>query len=84
MSQREVTYLSYLETNEPPWSAVFDPDGRLWCVLPYPEEPVLVFEPRGDSTNLTVSAIEEVIYATTVYFPRFSEDHKKVFFSDQS
>ena len=57
MSQREVTPLPSLETNEPPWSAVFDLAGRLWCVQPCPEEPVLVFEPRGDSPNLTVCKI---------------------------
>jgi len=67
VSEREVTSLPSLEMNEPPWSAVFDPAGRLWCVQPYPEEPVLVFEPRGDSPNLTVCKIQEAIYATTVF-----------------
>jgi len=57
VSEREVTSLPSLETNEPPWSAVFDPAGRLWCVQPYPEEPVLVFEPRGDSPNLTYAKL---------------------------
>nr|XP_058941381.1 tRNA (guanine-N(7)-)-methyltransferase non-catalytic subunit WDR4-like [Pocillopora verrucosa] len=52
-SQKEVITLPSLEANVPPWSAVFDPEGRLWCVQPYPEEPVLVFEPSGHSPDLT-------------------------------
>ena len=53
-----MTSLPSLETDVPPWSAVFDPDGRLWCVQPHQEEPVLVFEPRGAGPNLTVCEIE--------------------------
>ena len=57
-SQKEVITLPSLEANVPPWSAVFDPEGRLWCVQPYPEEPVLVFEPSGHSPDLTVCDTE--------------------------
>ncbi|KAL9979832.1 hypothetical protein ACROYT_G017551 [Oculina patagonica] len=56
-SQNEVTTLPSLESNVPPWSAVFDPEGRLWCVQPHSDEPVLVFEPRGDSPNLTYTKL---------------------------
>ncbi|XP_022799948.1 tRNA (guanine-N(7)-)-methyltransferase non-catalytic subunit wdr4-like isoform X2 [Stylophora pistillata] len=51
-SHKEARTLPSVEASVPPWSAVFDPEGRLWCVQPYPEESVLVFEPFGDLPDL--------------------------------
>ncbi len=70
-SQNDVTTLPSLESNEPPWSAVFDPEGRLWCVQPYPDEPVLVFEPRGDSPNFTVCKNIEQQFMFQEFLDRF-------------
>ena len=56
-SVKEVTSLPSLQTSGPPWSVAFDPEGRLWCLQPHPEEPVLVFEPRGALPNLTVRKV---------------------------
>ncbi|XP_071511666.1 tRNA (guanine-N(7)-)-methyltransferase non-catalytic subunit WDR4-like [Diadema antillarum] len=32
-----------LECTHPPWSLTFDPDGRLWILLPDPAKPIVVY-----------------------------------------
>ncbi|XP_068724975.1 tRNA (guanine-N(7)-)-methyltransferase non-catalytic subunit WDR4-like [Montipora capricornis] len=56
-NEKKVTGLPSLASNVPPWSAMFDPCGRLWCVQNHPEEPVIVFEPKGAGLDLTFSKL---------------------------
>ena len=57
----KVTTLPSLETDVPPWSAVFDPCGRLWCVQNDSEAPVIVFEPKGTGVDQTVCDVLKII-----------------------
>ena len=56
----KMTTLPSLETDVPPWSAVFDPCGRLWCVQNDCEAPVIVFEPKGTGVDQTVCDVLKI------------------------
>lgn len=61
MNAEKVTTLPSLETAAPPWSAVFDPCGRLWCVQNHAEEPITVFEPKGTGVDQMVCDVLKIL-----------------------
>ena len=56
----KMTTLPSLEADVPPWSAVFDPCGRLWCVQNDCEVPIIVFEPKGTGVDQTVCDVLKI------------------------